>query len=32
MHTEETFHRPDELAREPRTLAADTYNLPLTRP
>ena len=27
MIVEETFYRPPELAREPRTLPAETYNL-----
>jgi len=27
MIVEETFYRPDELSREPRTLLAETYNL-----
>ena len=27
MIVEETFYRPPELSREPRTLPADTYNL-----
>jgi hypothetical protein len=27
MIVEETFYRPDEVAREPRTLSAATYNL-----
>lgn len=27
MYTEETFYRPPELSREPRTLPALTYNL-----
>ena len=27
MYTEETFYRPEEQAREPRHLPAETYNL-----